>query len=220
MALSVLFLYLLSMIVADWTDSIMAIFRGIVVLDKVKTFLSRPTPILPVNHPEDVTLKLSMQEATFKWETTIKAALDKQNEQTPIAKPVFSLQVQKFEVKKSSIVGITGEDESGKTSFVLAMLGHMPHRSGDYRRLGGISFYPEKPYVINDATIRENIIFGDEVNAKPNESRYKEAVSTVQLHINQGFDCVPMARHALDDQWLQKISLARAVYEERCDFRP
>lgn len=191
----------------------MALHRGAAVLDKVKSFLSRPAPIQPCSPPNDASLQLSIQNATFEWDSPPKTPTDKDTEQ--INKPAFSLEIKQLLVKKNSIVGITGEDESGKSSLVLALLGHMPHRSGDYCRSGSLSYYPEKPYVLSDCSIQKNIMFAADHNSKLNEDRYKEAVSTVQMHMNQGFDCIPITKHALDVQWLQKISLARAVYEEK-----
>lgn len=215
-ALGFLLVYLVCNLVSDWSESMSALIKGFAVFDKMKTYLTRPLPIQPINSPDDTTLKLSIQAATFKWETALKTAIDKEPEQpAPIEKTPFSLDVKQFSVMKNSIVGITGDDGSGKSSLVLALLGHMPHRSGDYRRSGSMSYYPEKPYVLHDCSIQMNIMFNGEQNAKLNESRYKEAVSTVQIHMNQGFDSIPMAGHALDEQWLQRISLARALYEER-----
>lgn len=193
----------------------MALLNGIAVLDKVKTSLSRPIPVQPNSKPDDTSLAVSIQEATFKWETTLKSTIEKENDLNNIEKPTFSLSIKNLVVKKNSIIGITGEDESGKTSLILALLGHMPHRSGDYRRSGAISYYSEKPFMVNHFSIQQNIMFAGDEKAKLDEGRYKDAISTVQMHMNQGFDLLPMDKHGLDEQWLQRISMARAVYEER-----
>lgn len=179
--------------------------------------LSQPVSFQPNRQPEDAFLKLSVQEAIFKWEVQPKTDQYQTNLLANIERLVFSLNVEKFTINSNTIVGITGEDGSGKTSFVLALLGHMPLQTGDYRRLGAISYYSELPYMMPDSSIRQNVAFAGNNLAKVNESRYRETLETVQLHnhMNSNFDTAPLEKNALDVQWLQRISLARALYEDR-----
>lgn len=177
--------------------------------------MSRSAPIQPTDKPDDFSLQLSIQEATFKWEASLQSALDKEKELRHIKKQVFSLNVQAFAVKRNSILGVTGEDGAGKTSFTLALLGHMPLRKGEYRRSGAITYYPEWPYIMEDCSIRQNVLFAGETAVNFNESHYRDALATVHLHISQDFDTIPQSTTSLDKQWLQRISLARALYEER-----
>lgn len=154
-----------------------------------------------------------MQKATFKWEPV--PVIAKENELTHIKRLVFTLSVQRFDVKTNTIIGVTGGDGSGKSSLVHALLGHMPLRTGEYSRTGAISYYPERPYMMEDCTIRQNVLLTGNSSEKIDEMRYKGAVATVRLYFRHGFDSVPLGRSALDMQWLQRISLVRALYENK-----
>lgn len=233
MSLVLLFMYLLHELVSDWTDAFVALQRGFVALDRVKVILqcrrigpnttdvwfqlsfSRPASIQPSRQPDDVSVKLSIQEAIFKWDSTHKQVLVKENEPTHFDKPLFSLNVQDISITTNSIVGVTGNNKSDNTSFVLALLGHMRLETGDYRRSGAMTYYPEWPYMMDDSSIRQNIIFSGGIKADFDENRYRDALDVVQLHFNKGFDSVPQSNDTLNAQWLQRINLARALYENK-----
>lgn len=172
--------------------------------------MSRTVPIQPSRQPNDVFHKLSIQGATFKWKASLKTVFDKENKSNE--KPLLSLNVENLSIKTNSIVGVTGDDGFSKTSFALALLGQMPLGTGDYRRSGTITYYPERPYMMVNRSIRQNVTFAC---GNFNESRYRDALATVQLCMSKDFDTVSHSTAIQDKQWLQRISLARALYEER-----
>lgn len=112
--------------------------------------------------------------------------------------------------QQHQITGITGYADSGKTSFVYALLGHLSLRLGDFYQKDKCSFYPENPYTLDGGSIRENIVFFDDWD----EVRYQESLALVQLHFNAGFDETPI-EEVLDLHLRQKISLARALFSDR-----
>lgn len=91
----------------------------------------------------------------------------------------------------------------------------MPIVTGKISRKGNIAYFPTKPYMEDDKSARENIIFYD----KFDELKYENAMSLVQLSQRcLGSDplCedIPVGELELSTQQLQKINLARAIY---CD---
>lgn len=91
----------------------------------------------------------------------------------------------------------------------------MPIVTGNISRKGNIAYFPTKPYMEDDKSARENIIFYD----KFDELKYENAMSLVQLSQRcLGSDplCedIPVGELELSTQQLQKINLARAIY---CD---
>lgn len=128
-------------------------------------------------------------------------------------------------LKKGESIGIIGETESGKSTFVDLLLGLLQPTSGEilvdnnypvnaiqwHQKIG---YVPQAIYLIDD-TIKANIVFGD---TKIDEASLKEAIDGAQLKkfINElpdGLDTVVGERGIrLSGGERQRISIARALY--------
>lgn len=112
--------------------------------------------------------------------------------------------------------GLTGGPASGKSSLILALLGHIPIESGVIIRNGKIAYFPETPYLENDESVLNNVIFYQQFD----KEKYENAMEMVQLGKNGlGSDpiCedVPIGQLELTTKQMQKISLARSIYCDR-----
>ncbi|RVE41407.1 hypothetical protein evm_013944 [Chilo suppressalis] len=138
------------------------------------------------------------------------------SEALPVEGP-FMLKDISLEIRREELIGITGNVGSGKTSFLLAIIGEMLKKNGDIQipdNLNGFGYVPQKPWLVR-GTIRDNIIFG-----KPyDETKFRTIVDacalTEDLNILGWNAFVGEGGCTLSGGQRARISLARAVYQEK-----
>ncbi|XP_046996199.1 ATP-binding cassette sub-family C member 5-like isoform X3 [Schistocerca americana] len=119
-------------------------------------------------------------------------------------------------VSKGQLIGICGPVGSGKTSLLLAALGQMRITSGHVFRDGSCAYVSQEAWIQN-ATLKENVLFGETFEAK----RYYEAVYSCALveDIKQlpGADETEIGERGinLSGGQKQRVALARALYCNR-----
>ncbi|XP_007235404.3 multidrug resistance-associated protein 1 isoform X2 [Astyanax mexicanus] len=116
-------------------------------------------------------------------------------------------------VPRGCLVAVVGHVGSGKSSLLSAMLGETEKKSGNVTVKGSVAYVPQQAWIQN-ATLRENIVFGQEKK----ESWYQtvlEACALVRdLNILPARDATEIGEKGLNLSGGQKqrVSLARAVY--------
>ncbi|CAG2057953.1 unnamed protein product, partial [Timema podura] len=70
-----------------------------------------------------------------------------------------------FQARKGHLVGVCGQVGSGKTSLLLAALGQIRLVTGQVTRDGTCAYVSQEPWILN-ATLRDNILFGENFDAK------------------------------------------------------
>ena len=120
-----------------------------------------------------------------------------------------------FGVGLHMIVGPIG---SGKSTLLLGALGLLPRERGAVTVRGEAAYAAQTAFIVN-ATVRENIVFGD---AQPfDESRYREALAQSCLDVDvAGFvdgDFTEIGEKGinLSGGQRQRVSVARALYSGR-----
>lgn len=219
MAMAFLFVLVMYWLMADWSESFTAIVQGQVVLDRVQALIARAYPTVLPTKSEAIVDRILMSTATFRWDRPQrKNFLDNNNGAgIDILETGFTLRIDSFRVPSSpTVIGITGSGQSGKSSFVHALLGHMPHCGGDFHSISRVAYYPQEPYILEKSTLRDNICWSNVGGF--DEARYNDSISMVQLHLNNGYDQEIIDKTELDAQWMQKISLARSLYNGNQDI--
>lgn len=122
---------------------------------------------------------------------------------------MFSIRTQ------NQLIAVTGPPDSGKSSFVHALLGHMAHKSGSFLKKGRSAYFPEQPFML-DGSVKENILFYEEFHSL----NYYSALSLASLNMDilgsqPGYDDIPVRYLNLSKEQKQKISLARALFSDR-----
>ena len=123
---------------------------------------------------------------------------------------------EKLRIMKGDRVAVCGSVGSGKSSLLCSILGEIPTISG-----GGIKVYGSKAFVpqsawIQTGTIRENLLFGKEMN----KAFYDEVVEGCALNRDiemwaEGDSSVVGERGMnLSGGQKQRIQLARAIYSD------
>ncbi|XP_020713183.1 multidrug resistance-associated protein 1 isoform X11 [Ceratitis capitata] len=116
-------------------------------------------------------------------------------------------------VKKGTLCAVVGTVGSGKSSLIQALLGEMDKLSGRVNTVGSIAYVPQQAWIQN-ATLRDNILFGLEYDRK----RYNRVVDACALRADidmlSAGDQTEIGEKGinLSGGQKQRVSLARAVY--------
>ncbi|WAR53410.1 hypothetical protein PtB15_2B841 [Puccinia triticina] len=128
--------------------------------------------------------------------------------------PSFRLTDIEMDIKRGSLTAIVGPIASGKSSLIQALIGEMKQIVGSPPCFGGqVGYCPQNAWIQND-TIRENIIFGSEMD----EKRYRAVVHAACLQAD--LDMLPQGDMTLIGErginlsggQKQRINIARSIY--------
>lgn len=139
------------------------------------------------------------------------------NQPTQEAKYVEVLSDVHFGAPKGKLVGICGHVGSGKSSLLLAALGQLRMTKGSILREGSCAYVSQQAWIVN-GTFKENILFGEEFDAK----RYYHTITICNLkedlNMLPGGDDTEIGERGvnLSGGQKQRIALARAYYANRC----
>lgn len=118
-------------------------------------------------------------------------------------------------IAKGSLTAVVGRVGQGKTSLLSAVIGDMYKRKGSVRIRGQVTYAAQQPWIVN-ATLRDNIVFGLEFDAK----KYDRIVYVCGLLPD--IDMLPAGDQTeigerginLSGGQKQRVSLARAAYQD------
>nr|DBA26326.1 TPA: hypothetical protein GDO54_010602 [Pyxicephalus adspersus] len=121
-----------------------------------------------------------------------------------------------LEIEKGKLVGVCGSVGSGKTSLISTILGQMTLLEGSVSVNGSVAYVAQQAWILN-ATLRDNILFGEEYE----EERYNTVLSVCclrpDLAILPNSDLTEIGERGanISGGQRQRISLARALYSDR-----
>ncbi|XP_038108731.1 multidrug resistance-associated protein 1 [Culex quinquefasciatus] len=126
-----------------------------------------------------------------------------------------TLQDINIQVGKNELAAIVGTVGSGKSSILSAFLGEMDKLSGRVNTVGTIAYVSQQAWIQN-ATLRDNILFGKPMDNK----RYQKIIAACalkpDLEMLPGGDQTEIGEKGinLSGGQKQRVSLARAVYND------
>uniref|UniRef100_A0A8C9VTA4 ATP-binding cassette, sub-family C (CFTR/MRP), member 3 n=1 Tax=Scleropages formosus TaxID=113540 RepID=A0A8C9VTA4_SCLFO len=118
-------------------------------------------------------------------------------------------------VPQGSLLAVVGHVGCGKSSLVCALLGEMEKLEGEISILGSVAYVPQQAWIQN-ATLRDNILFGQPYN----ECKYRAVLDacalTPDLDVLPGGDMTEIGEKGinLSGGQRQRVSLARALYND------
>ncbi|KAL0809378.1 hypothetical protein ABMA28_011576 [Loxostege sticticalis] len=148
---------------------------------------------------------ISMKNYTAHWRNVEDESLDRK---------VAALSDINLAIKPETLTVVVGTVGSGKSTLLQAMLRELTPTSGQLSINGVIAYAAQDPWLF-EASVRQNILFGQEMNLQ----RYKQVIKCCQLKsdleiLSHGDKTVVGERGAsLSGGQRARISLARCVYQ-------
>ncbi|KAF6030470.1 ABCC1 [Bugula neritina] len=167
---------------------------------RITKFLSLPElDLKQIEQSGDNINVISIKDCTFTWNDF--------GDENPALKDIS------VDVKKGELVAVVGVVGAGKSSLLSALLGDMTKLSGQASVNGTVAYVPQQAWIQN-ATLRDNILFGAEYE----QSWYSKVVEACALLPD--FSMLPAGDLTeigekginLSGGQKQRVSLARAVY--------
>ncbi|KAG8935993.1 hypothetical protein FRC02_005189 [Tulasnella sp. 418] len=174
----------------------------------------------------DLKAAISIQNATFEWETTAppdsnqkrngkkRTAEPKYDTKAQTAKP-FSLKNVNLTIPRGQLCAITGAVGVGKSSLLSGLLGDMKKTSGEVKFGGRVGYCAQSAWIQN-ASLRDNVVFG----AEWDEGRYWDAIQnsslTSDLEMLPDGDLTEIGEKGinLSGGQKQRVNIARALYND------
>ncbi|XP_058240892.1 canalicular multispecific organic anion transporter 1 isoform X4 [Hemibagrus wyckioides] len=163
---------------------------------------------MAVQHTDSKDTAVSINNGTFTW------GID--------SKPV--LQNVSLDIKPGRLVAVVGAVGSGKSSLISALLGEMHNLSGSVhikytrcirasRRTGSVAYVPQQAWIQN-ATLKDNILFGSDVDEQKFQTVVKACALQTDLDLLPGGALTEIGEKGinLSGGQKQRVSLARAAY--------
>ena len=120
------------------------------------------------------------------------------------------------QIPSGSVTAIVGPTASGKTSFLSSIIGLTQSISGWPPTIHGrLALVPQSPFIL-DATVRENILFGQEYDSVRYTAAVQASALGPDLHVFPWGDETLLGERGINISGGQKqrIALARAVYSD------
>ncbi|KAK1365678.1 ABC-type xenobiotic transporter [Heracleum sosnowskyi] len=175
-------------------------------VDRIHDFICEQENMQLEKHPsKDSNIAIELEQGEYAWD---------ENDQYFES---FKVKISdKIRIRKGYKVAICGSVGSGKSSLLCSILGEIPKISGNNIKVyGSKAFVPQSAW-IQTGTIRENILFGKELDM----TLYKNVVEgcaltrDIEMWADGDLSVVGERGMNLSGGQKQRIQLARAIYNE------
>ncbi|KAM7382140.1 hypothetical protein PAMA_012825 [Pampus argenteus] len=118
-------------------------------------------------------------------------------------------------VPQGSLLAVVGHVGCGKSSLISALLGEMEKLEGEVSIRGSVAYVPQQAWIQN-ATLRDNILFGKTYNEQKYRCVLEACALTPDLDVLPGGDLTEIGEKGinLSGGQRQRVSLARALYSD------
>ncbi|XP_022599128.1 canalicular multispecific organic anion transporter 2 isoform X2 [Seriola dumerili] len=118
-------------------------------------------------------------------------------------------------VPQGSLLAVVGHVGCGKSSLISALLGEMEKLEGEVSIRGSMAYVPQQAWIQN-ATLRDNILFGKPYNEQKYRCVLEACALTPDLEVLPGGDMTEIGEKGinLSGGQRQRVSLARALYSD------
>nr|XP_047936057.1 ATP-binding cassette sub-family C member 10 isoform X2 [Anser cygnoides]XP_047936058.1 ATP-binding cassette sub-family C member 10 isoform X2 [Anser cygnoides]XP_047936059.1 ATP-binding cassette sub-family C member 10 isoform X2 [Anser cygnoides] len=187
-------------------------------LDRIQRFLELEDQDLEAYYalgsPSGTASAIEMRGADFSW-----APVKEDSTSQPLSTGTLQLHIENLSVRKGMLLGVVGKVGSGKSSLLAAITGELIKQGGQVYVCDleqGFGLATQEPW-IQFATVRENILFGRDYDARLYEEVVEACALSEDLNILPAGDQTEVGENGVTLSGGQKarIALARAVYQEK-----
>ncbi|KAL1106588.1 hypothetical protein V6Z11_D04G215300 [Gossypium hirsutum] len=175
--------------------------------DRIQEFLGEEDQrkFITSSGPKESGVAVEIKAGEYAWDSSSQS----------LKNPTIKI-TEKMKIMKGYKIAICGSVGSGKSSLLCSILGEIPRISGAVIKVYGKKAYvPQRPWV-QTGTIRENILFGKDMDDAFYE-RVLEACALnqdIEMWDNKDMSVVGERGMNLSGGQKQRIQLARAVYSD------
>ena len=136
-------------------------------------------------------------------------------ESTPDPHHLQRLKDISFQIKRGELIVVVGEIGAGKSSLLSALVGEMRRTEGVIKLGGTVGFCPQTAWIQN-ATVRNNILFGKEFDQEKYDSVIHDCALEADLEMLPNGDATEIGERGITLSGGQKarINIARAAYND------
>uniref|UniRef100_A0A8C4URF7 ATP-binding cassette sub-family C member 10 n=1 Tax=Falco tinnunculus TaxID=100819 RepID=A0A8C4URF7_FALTI len=187
-------------------------------LDRIQRFLELVDQDLEtyyaLDSPSGTATAMEMRCAVFSW-----VPVEEESTRHPLSTGTLHLHIENLSVRKGMLLGVVGKVGSGKSSLLAAITGELIKQGGQVYICDleqGFGLATQEPW-IQFTTVRENILFGREYDARLYEEVVEACALSEDLNILPAGDQTQVGENGVTLSGGQKarIALARAVYQEK-----
>uniref|UniRef100_A0A8C6W973 ATP-binding cassette, sub-family member 2 n=1 Tax=Nannospalax galili TaxID=1026970 RepID=A0A8C6W973_NANGA len=178
---------------------ISAMLQASVSIDRLEKYLGGDDlDTSAIRHVCSFDKAVQFSEASFTWDQDLEATIQDVN----------------LDIMPGQLVAVVGTVGSGKSSLISAMLGEMENVRGHITIKGTTAYVPQQSWIQN-GTIKDNILFGSELNEEKYQQVLEACALLPDLEMLPGGDLAEIGEKGinLSGGQKQRVSLARAVYQ-------
>ncbi|KAJ3003811.1 UNVERIFIED_CONTAM: hypothetical protein HDU68_005496, partial [Siphonaria sp. JEL0065] len=133
----------------------------------------------------------------------------------PTESVAFALRNINLDIEKGSLVAVVGSVGSGKSSLLNALIGEMKTTSGTISFSGSLGYAAQTAWIQN-ANLRDNILFGKEYNHERYLNALLDAALLPDLKVLPDGDQTSIGERGinLSGGQKQRVNLARLIYND------
>ncbi|XP_071131058.1 multidrug resistance-associated protein 1-like [Mytilus edulis] len=152
-----------------------------------------------ITRSEKTKYGITLDNGNFKWDKTAETILKDIN----------------LKIPEGSLIAVVGSVGSGKSSFLTSLLGEMETDTANINVKGSVAYVAQQAWIMN-ATLQDNVLFGDQLKQKEYEQIIDATSLRTDLEIFAAGDQTEIGEKGinLSGGQKQRVSLARALYKD------